>query len=89
MSAGSMSMDQIDPHGLGHPLSLLGVLMAFLTALGILPIVVGTVGGMLGICYYGVSLYETATVQAYIKRRRERKRAKLQAKLQAMQRLDS
>lgn len=78
-------MDQIDPHGVGHPLSAVGVAISFLSALGIVPIIVGTLGGLMGICYYGVSLWEMDTVQGWIKNRRERKRTKQIAALEAQQ----
>lgn len=68
-------MDQLDPHGLGQYLSPAGIISALGAILGLLPVVLGSVGGAFAIIYYAITIYEKKTVQDWMKNRAARHRA--------------
>ena len=70
MAENVSAMDNLDPHGLGNYLSPAGLVSFFGALFGMLPIILGIIGGTLAIAWYSVQLWECDTVQNYIKNRR-------------------
>ena len=85
MAENVSAMDNLDPHGLGNYLSPAGLASFFGALFGVLPIVLGIIGGTLAIAWYSVQLWECDTVQKYIKNRRAVSLAKKIAVLEMQQ----
>lgn len=89
MAARTEAVMNWDPYGLGHYLSVGGVLSAlgsfFLTGLGYLPVIVGTLAGLGALIYYVVTLCKEPVIQRVFARWAARRRAKKVAKLQYQQ----
>lgn len=66
-------MDNLDPHGLGQYVSPVGVGAAFISALGWLPVLFGTLGGIAAFIYYVITIWEKQTVQNWVKTRAARR----------------
>jgi len=73
MAENVSAMDNLDPHGLGNYLSPAGLISFFGALFGVLPIILGTIGGTLAIAWYAVQLWECGPVQKYLKTRTARK----------------
>ena len=85
MAENVSAMDNLDPHGLGNYLSPAGLVSFFGALFGMLPIILGIIGGTLAIAWYSVQLWECDTVQNYIKNRRAASLAKKIAVLELQQ----
>ena len=85
MAENVSAMDNLDPHGLGNYLSPAGLASFFGALFGVLPIVLGIIGGTLAIAWYSVQLWECDTVKNYIKTRRAVSLAKKIAVLEMQQ----
>ena len=85
MAENVSAMDNLDPHGLGNYLSPAGLASFFGALFGVLPIILGIIGGTLAIAWYSVQLWECDTVQNYIKSRRAVSLAKKIAVLEMQQ----
>ena len=85
MAENVSAMDNLDPHGLGNYLSPAGLVSFFGALFGMLPIILGIIGGTLAIAWYSVQLWECDTVQNYIKNRRAVSLAKKIAVLEMQQ----
>lgn len=85
MSQARTAMDNIDPHGFGNYLSPAGLVTFFGALFGLLPSILGVIGGTVAICWYSVALWESKTVQNYIKGRRAAKLANKIAELEVRQ----
>ena len=85
MAENVSAMDNLDPHGLGNYLSPAGLASFFGALFGVLPIILGIIGGTLAIAWYSVQLWECDTVQNYIKNRRAVSLAKKIAVLEMQQ----
>ena len=70
MSTKVSAMDQLDPHGVGNYISPAGLAAFFAALFGALPVILGVIGGTLAIGWYSVALWESKTVQNYVKGRR-------------------
>lgn len=58
------------------------------TLFGMLPVFFGLIASILACLWYAVQLHENQTVQAFLRRRRERKAAKLQAMIDSLRNKD-
>jgi hypothetical protein len=85
MAENASAMDNLDPHGIGNYLSPAGLASFFGALFGVLPIILGIIGGTLAIAWYSVQLWECDTVQNYIKTHTARKVAKRVADLEVRQ----
>ena len=85
MAENVSAMDNLDPHGLGNYLSPAGLASFFGALFGVLPIILGIIGGTLAIAWYSVQLWECDTVKNYIKSRRAAGLAKKIAVLEMQQ----
>lgn len=75
----------LNPTAAGHWLSPAGIAMAFVSFLGALPIIVGTMAGFAAFCFYTVQIFEQPNVKLWVAGSRERRRARKVAKLQYRQ----
>ena len=85
MSTKVSAMDQLDPHGFGNYLSPAGLAAFFAALFGALPVILGVIGGTLAIGWYSVALWESKTVQNYVKGRRAARLARKIAELEIRQ----
>jgi hypothetical protein len=83
--AGVGSMDKIDPHGLGQYIAPAGLWSTLLAVFGLIPTIIGTLGGTVALIYYCVQLWETETVQHFLKNRKARALARKVAELEYAQ----
>ena len=85
MSTKVSAMDQLDPHGFGNYISPAGLAAFFAALFGALPVILGVIGGTLAIGWYSVALWESKTVQNYVKGRRAARLARKIAELEIRQ----
>ena len=85
MSTKVSAMDQLDPHGFGNYLAPAGLAAFFAALFGALPVILGVIGGTLAIGWYSVALWESKTVQNYVKGRRAARLARKIAELEIRQ----
>lgn len=76
---------QADTVVVGHILSPGGLFAAFLAALGILPIIIGTLGGLAAMIFYCFQIYDYPRVQKWMGQRHDRRRQRKVAMLQYKQ----
>lgn len=74
-----------DVHVVGHVLSPGGLFAAFLAALGLLPVVIGTFGAAAALTFYCFQIYDYPRVQKWLAQRHDRRRLKQVARLQYKQ----
>lgn len=81
----STVMNDVDPHGFGAWFSPAGLGALFFGLMGVIPIVIASIGGAAAMLYYVVCLWESKTVQKYVTERHERRTTRRVAILQMRQ----
>lgn len=78
---------KVEASVVGQWLSPAGILAAFASVAGLLPVIVGTLAGIAATCYYVAQTAESPRVRKWLDRRAEAKRNRKAAKLQYRQSL--